>query len=389
MSGDLVERLSEGRSLLLKLGSQSYGVSDPNQHNFRGDLSAWPMELENQRVQFDLTWFGMASKSISTTYGPTGRISISGTSGVGELLPLPGGKWSLDIDFRADVLYDAIEGVLGLEETDPGLFEPPTERFRGRLRASLAEEDDQIDPRRPGFRVLSSDLEFTYVEGGLGWISTIRLPSSTIPPLAALSRAPVQGCPMGRKSERRVLMLRPFAFRDGPADTLHSGTSWGGQLNAAQAIWGSCCLQLDSESLRFIDDANLKNSSDPERIRQALPTGSDLAGIEVFLVNGIPSDGGGSTSSPGHLQAKVVMTNRNSGNPNLLAHELGHVLGGRHSGASTISHLWTGDPGTVLDPSNSPNSPNPSRNTLNNCRRARNPALVPTGSACCIPSTAV
>ncbi len=389
MSGDLVERLSEGRSLLLRLGSQSSGVSGSGQQNFRGDFSVWPMELESHRVQFDLTWFGMASKSISTTHGQTGRLSISGISGVGEFLPLPGGKWSLDMDFRADVLYDAIENVLGLEETDPGLFEPPTERFRGRLRASLAEEDGQADPRRPGLIVLSSDLELSYIEGGLGWISDIRLPSSAIPPLAALSQAPAPSCPMGRKSERRVLTLRPFAFRDGPNDALHSGTSWNGQLNAAKAIWGSCCLQLESEPLRFIDDADLKDSSDPERIRQALPTGSDLAGIEVFLVNGIPSDGGGSTSSPGHLQAKVVMTNRNSGNPNLLAHELGHVLAGRHPGASTVSPLWTADPGTVLDPSNSPSSPNPSRNTLNNCRRARNPALVPTGNACCIPSIVV
>lgn len=389
MSGDLIERLSAGRNLLLRLGSQSSGVSGSGQQNFRGDLSVWPMELGNQRVQFDLTWFGMACKSISTAYGPTGRISISGISGVGELLHLPGGKWSLDMDFSADVLYDAIENVLGLKETDPGLFEPPTERFRGRLRASLAEEDDQADPRGSGLRVLSSDLELTYVEGGLGWISNIRLPSSTTPPLAALSRAPAPGCPMGRKSERRALMLRPFAFRDGPDDALHSGTSWNGQLNAAQAIWGSCCLQVGSEPLRFIDDANLKTSSDSERIRQALPAGSDLAGIEVFLVNGIPSNGGGSTSSPGHLQAKVVMTNRNSGNPNLLAHELGHVLAGRHPGGSTASNLWTADPGTVLEPSNSPSSPNPSRNTLNNCRQARNPALVPTGNACCIPSIAV
>jgi len=389
MSGGLVERLSEGRSLLLRLGSQTSGVSVSSQQSFRGDLSVWPMELGDQRVQFDLTWFGMVSKSISTTHGQTGRLSISGISGVGECLPLPGGKWSLDMDLRADVLYDAIEDVLGLEETDPGLFEPPTERFRGRLRASLAEEGDPTDPRRPGMRVLSSDLELTYVEGGLGWISSIRLPSSTIPPLAALSRAAAPSCPLGRKSERRVLTLRPFAFRDAPNDALHSGTSWNGQLNAAKAIWGSCCLQLESEPVRLIDDANLKNSSDPGRIRQALPNGSDLAGIEVFLVNGIPANGGGSTSSPGHLQAKVVMTNRNSGNPNLLSHELGHVLGGRHPGASTVSHLWVADPGTVLDPSNSPSSPNPSRNTLNNCRRARNPALVATGNACCIPSIVV
>lgn len=386
MSQDLAEQLYKGRSLLVKLGNGAGGTGQPA---FRGDLAVSPMEgMDSQRIQVDLAWFGMASRSIWTNHGETGKLSISGLSGVGECTALGKGRWSLDVDLKADVLYDAIERTLGTEEVEPGLFESSTETFRGRLRASIT-EDPGDDSRNLAVKILFSDLELTYVEGGLGWISKIQLPASTLPPTAALSRPPVPGCPAGRNAGRRILRLKPFAFRDDPNDALHSGTSWQGQLQAAKAIWGSCCLQVEAEPLRFIDNPALKNSSNIDRIRRAVRLDADLEAIEVVLVNGVLSDGGGSTSHPGHLQAQVVITNRNDGNPNLLAHELGHVLAGGHPAEPSDSKRWAADPDTVLQPSNSPNLPNPGRNTLNNCRQARNPALVPTGNACCIPSIVV
>ncbi|HEV2843379.1 MAG TPA: hypothetical protein VG477_00920 [Thermoanaerobaculia bacterium] len=382
MSQDLAEELYKGRSLLVKLGNGA-GAGQPA---FRGDLAVSPMDgLSGQRIQVDLAWFGMASRSLWTNHGETGKLSISGLSGVGECTALGKGRWSLDVDLKADVLYDAIERALGTEEVQPGLFESSTETFRGRLRANITEAPGD-DPRNMAVQVLFSDLELTYVEGGLGWISKIQLPVSALPPTAALSRPPVPGCPVGRNAGRRILKLRPFAFRNDANDALHSGTSWPGQLQAAKAIWGACCLQVDAEPLRLIDNPTLKNSSSIQRIRNEIQSGESLETIEVILVNGVLPDGGGSTSHPGHLQAQVVMTNRNDGNPNLLAHELGHVLAGGHPAEPSNSKRWAGDPDTVLQPSNSPNLPNPSRNTLNNCRQARNPALITTGNACCIPA---
>jgi hypothetical protein len=387
MSPNFSEQLSAGRSLRLKLGDASTDGS--GQQALRGDLVVQPADTGAQRIVFDLSWLGMVSRSIWTRHGPTGKISIRGVAGQGECSLARNGNWTLNVELEVDVLYDAIEQRLGYVEVEPGLYESASETFVGVLRATLTEVEAAEGLTGSDLRVLVSDLDLSYAGGGLGWIPRLRLPPSASPPLAAVSRAPVPGCSPERRSGRKVLKLRPIAFRDGSNDPTHSGTSWNQQLAAAKGIWGSCCMDLEADALRLIDNPRLRRSSDSDRIRRAFSSEVALDGIEVFLVDAGFSGGGGSTFSPGHAQATVVMTNRNAGNPNLLAHELGHVLSGLHPGETPTSVSWVADAGTVLEPSNSASLPNPGQNSLRNCRQARNPALVLNGKACCISPAAI
>ncbi len=375
----IVDQLASGRRLLLDLGG-GFKISDRTQ-DYRGEIAFKLREGGGDPLVLDMTRLSVVSYGVMTSSGHTGKLSVCGIGGEATCTAEPGGKWSLTAEFKAEVLYRAIEDKLGFKEVDPGLLEPDTETFTGSLRATLAEQEGT------GVTLLYSDLELTYQEGGLHWIRQLRIPVSALPPTLSFSARAAPTCLLERRGVRRALKLRPFAFRTGPNGMNHTGTSWPAQFAAAKSIWGACCLNLESDALVVLDNVKLLNSDDPRVIVKALGQNGDLDGIEVFLVDRTLPEGGGTTLSGGSALAKVVMMNRNAGNPNLLAHELGHVFAGLHPGRSPVGNKWVADPGTVLEPSNSPNAPNPSLNTLNNCRRARNPALSPTGAACCIQPT--
>jgi len=107
--------------------------------------------------------------------------------------------------------------------------------------------------------------------------------------------------------------------------------------------------------------------------------------VEVILVNNdLAAEGGGASFSCTTALARIVMSNGNNGNPNLLAHEIGHVLGGLHPGDSQEEGFWVPEVGTVLDPSRSSHVPNPERNPASSRRQVRCAALTSTGEECCI-----
>jgi hypothetical protein len=182
---------------------------------------------------------------------------------------------------------------------------------------------------------------------------------------------------------RRQLKLRPVFFKTGANDPAPTGTSWNTQLAKAREIWGRCCLDLVEMPVHFVFDPALKVSQNAHQIRSAFEDPApDI--IEVFLVDSNLPSGGGATFSPGAGLAKIVITDRNAGNPTLLAHEIGHVLSLLHPESPPSPPSWIADPGTVLEPSGSPSRPSPERNTLLNCRKIDNAALVSTSASGCI-----
>lgn len=201
--------------------------------------------------------------------------------------------------------------------------------------------------------------------------------------LAALDApaAAIHGCPGQRR-----LRLQPHAFHEGdPAD--HSGTSWDAQLKEARAIWGGCCIDLVADPIQLHEIPELRRSDDVSTIRAlALGPRQQADRIDVFLVDSdLAGDGGGASFSPTTALARVIMSNQNAGNPFLLAHEIGHVLGGLHPGIPGHDGLWAGDNESILVPSGSNQTHNPfPKNTPRNCRQAKNDALIQTGAGCCI-----
>jgi|SRR4051812_29604910 len=379
----MADQLTSGRRLLLDLGRGGSRGSDPSQ-DYRGEMAFKLRENRGEELVLDMTRLSVVSYGVTTSRGPTGKLSVCGIGGEATCTAQGGGKWSLAADFKAEVLYRAVEDNLGFQEVEPGLLEPHTETFTGSLRATLAEQEGSGGQ---GVTMLYADLELTHYQGGLGWIRQLRFPVSVLPPTLAFSAVASPSCPLERRGVRRSLRLRPFAFRTGANGWSNIVTAWQAQFSAAKAIWGNCCIGLEADDPVALDNSKLANSDNPQVIVTALGQNGDLDGIEVFLVDSSLPEGGGTTMSGGSALAKVVMMIRNAGNPNLLAHELGHVLAGLHPGHAPVGNKWVADPGTVLEPSSSPNSPNPSLNTLSNCRRARNPALSPTGATCCIKPT--
>jgi len=175
--------------------------------------------------------------------------------------------------------------------------------------------------------------------------------------------------------ERKV-DLQPVFFRDSDTDKSPTGGSWARRLTSANSIWGKLGVVFNALSAIVRTDAANKTAavaSDADFL--ALVGMVDGAGVEVFLLdNPIASRGGAGTSSAGTSGAKIVMSDGGTSDT-LLAHELGHALLG-------VSHPPAGgDSNTIMEPSNSRDAANPTRNTIGNYNRITWPA---PGNILCI-----
>jgi peptidoglycan hydrolase-like protein with peptidoglycan-binding domain len=177
---------------------------------------------------------------------------------------------------------------------------------------------------------------------------------------------------------QRTVTVQPVFFRDSPTDPSPTGTSWATRFFQANVIWGKLGVNFTAGSPITLTDAVNKTAgtTDPEinRIRELRQS----TGIEVFVMdNDIPGWGGAVTFNLGSANAQTVMSDHGASNT-LLAHELGHVLGLGHPGM-----VPDADPGTIMEPSNSPAVANPTRNTLCNYARIIFPAR--RAETCLVP----
>lgn len=182
------------------------------------------------------------------------------------------------------------------------------------------------------------------------------------------------------------MKIRPVRLlsRVGDPKPTGAGAKAQTQLEAAQRIWGKCCINLEILEPYCHVDPDLKISGDPELVVRAL-SDPDENTIEVFFVDHrLKKYGGGATLSCGCNTASVVLTEYSDYNDNLLAHELGHVFAGVHPNPPIPStFFWEGDTDSVLEPILHINEANPDLNTLSNCRRADNPALTTVSPQLC------
>jgi hypothetical protein len=159
-------------------------------------------------------------------------------------------------------------------------------------------------------------------------------------------------------------------------------------LTAARKIWGKCCIDIvEILPPATIDDPDLKICGYPADVIETKLYKPIQNVIPIFFVAADFGLGGGYTDLDGSALAATVLTEYCEDNPNLLAHELGHVFDGDHPDADpkTTENDWIGDVCTVLKPTNSLSEKNPELNTLHNCEEAWNDAMTYTGYCCMKP----
>ncbi|HEX3526767.1 MAG TPA: hypothetical protein VH988_06850 [Thermoanaerobaculia bacterium] len=380
MRKKISEQIGERSSLLLKV------AGNLNANGFDGEVKFYIRGRTAGEITWELTRLGLVSPGISTSSGYTGKLSIQGLFGRGEMV-IDSGTWTCSGTVSTRVLYREVERQKGFEQIEPGRFHPDFETFEGTIQLSLEERERE---GLNSLEVTAGALSLQWLGGGLGWIPVLNVPldgqSFTLSSLSTAATGEILAvapCPSELRGERRQLKVRPIFFRASAADPSPTGGSWQTQLAKAQEVWGRCCIEILPQEAQYVVDGNLKTSTAVEVIWNRFDD-PDIKTVDVFFVDSILPNGGGASSSFGSSLAKIALTDRNAGNPTLLAHELGHILGGLHPGSRPDPPAWIADPGTVLEPSGSPNLPSPSLNTLGNCRRADNTSLISTGNGCCI-----
>jgi hypothetical protein len=163
----------------------------------------------------------------------------------------------------------------------------------------------------------------------------------------------------------RHVTLQPVFLRTDASDAAPTGGSWSRRFGPSNTIWNKLGVNFAGSSPVTVDAGALKNGGDSQADRNAIRALWTGSGVGVYFVkNDMPSVGGGGTA-PGGGGAPVISDNGAS--TTLLAHELGHTLG--------LKHPPTGaDDNTVMTPSGSIASDNPTRNTLGNYNRITWPA---------------
>ena len=330
------------------------------------DLVVKPGSTEVSVFRLGLTSPGAA---IGEEGASIGHFGLHGISGVGTLEQLDQGAWGLNLEFTGVQAYDALTRSVGRTYVPPDRFMAPMESVTGTLVGILRETGSGAER----VIVFSGTLSVNSLPGGqLGWVRSLQTTLNDNPVWPML---PADGKPLPER--RRRLKIRPISLLDRPDDPAPTGQNAPSQFDAARYIWGKCCIDLEILDPVYRVDSDIKTSGEPEVVMDSY-SDSNPNTIEVFFVdNRLPSYGGGATGSCGWNTASVVLTEHSDHNPNLLAHELGHVFAGVHPQPSSPStFFWEGEVNTVLQATLRPNEPNLDRNTLSNCLHAHNPALT-------------
>lgn len=215
-----------------------------------------------------------------------------------------------------------------------------------------------------------------YTPAPIIFVPPIPAPAPPAPPAFPVA-APQAIC-----SQRTLWMQRVF-FSDNAVQT---GDSSQQQMDSAEIIWGKACLAIaESDEPQTIANAGLAQSSAIATICAA--AAPPVGVIPIFFVdNDLANDGGGATILPGTPLARVVVSDHILGddgfgtlstNPALLAHELGHVLGGVHPNELPQITEWLGAMPSILEASGIPWQMASDRNPLENCVHAYNVAAQP------------
>jgi hypothetical protein len=333
------------------------------------------------------TSFGLAAASVRARQGPTGVITVLGRSGGGSLTGART-KFGARLDLECEINYESLDRAHGIDVEATCYYLPALEPAAALLTGELVTAGREPALVNARVRVVSAAGRFEELQAIEISAERLRL----IPLAAVLAKyrlgragewAPLEDANTDGniciQVNRRRLIIQPVGFRSSAADASPSGSTAATQLGEAQTVWTKSCVELQVKPMVVLTDATLKTSSDLTAIRNAY-TDADPAVIEVFFVaNSLPAVGGGSAGAIGVASCKPVIAEPNSGDPVLVAHELGHVLGLQHPGAGSNS-----DAGTVMAPTGSAMNPGTDLVTQFMCANISNPVLQTQATLCCL-----
>ncbi|MGA9581420.1 MAG: hypothetical protein WBR13_05570 [Allosphingosinicella sp.] len=365
-----------GRHLLIPIKSVAEIVTSSGTSETRvsGELVVELVGDAGRQRGVRLIRFGLAAGSVKAKRGSTGTITVLGDDSWGTARADAKGE-SLRLEIAGRLNYESLDRAR-VPDIDKGCYyRPAFEPCSTSIQLSLGNRRGILTGQRGRVVVVCAAGDFEEI-----FSISLDLADFEIRPIRDNegevhfdSNTPYDPC-IG--VNRRVLTCQPVAFRDNPGDPNPSGSTIAAQFATAQTVWEKACMDITVLPTVFVDDATLKVSDNLTAIRASY-TDPDPNVIEVYFVsNLLPMIGGGSAGAIGVASCKVVMAEPNAGNPVLLAHELGHVLGLLHPPGS--------DPGTVMQPTGGANNPGTPFVTYSMTQNIANPVLATTMTACCL-----
>ncbi|HEX3125730.1 MAG TPA: hypothetical protein VH394_00210 [Thermoanaerobaculia bacterium] len=375
---------SEGTQYLLQWDTTArIGTTAGEQESrVRGEAILEIFGDHETRKGVSLKRFGIAAASVRARSGKTGVITVVGTRGTGIFKPADS---SLRIELDGTINYESLDAAHQKNTAATCYYIPATEPCGAVIEGKLV-------VRGRTAVLAEARIQVACAAGDLGEIQSIviDLGKATLLPIPA-SRANYRDRKPGTNEDsnaddniciqvnKRRLTVQPVGFRTNAADPSPSGSTAAAQLGMAQTVWGKGCIEIQINPMTILTDATLKTSSDLNLIRASF-TDPDPNIIEVFFVqNSLPAQGGGQAGGIGLASCKPVIAEPNAGNPVLVSHELGHVLGLLHPGVGSNS-----DANTVMTPTGGANNPGVAFVTHFMCTNIANPVLQTLADLCCL-----
>ncbi|HXU33759.1 MAG TPA: hypothetical protein VN851_24575 [Thermoanaerobaculia bacterium] len=313
---------------------------------------------------FEVVDFGLLAPNISDL--DTGILSTRWVGG--EVTAQPeGADRVISLNGTIEVYYDSIGRESGFIYS-PAANDVRLPKWRplvGVLNLTLRERDAT---RFNEFIVVSGNGRFeafgSFIPGAIIKVISFNLAGQT-----------VMLVPPNRRQIRRV-RLRPVFFRDSENDVSPSGGNWTEQLEGVLRLWAIPELVIHPEPPRIVTQQGVKADEDDVEVISGLFTDPSYQIIEIFMVDG-DLGFGGFTIAAGAASAKIVLGKESVTNPQLLAHEFGHAVGGGHPRPPDDEPLWEATEGSVLEISEKFGGTNPDMNSDANRQRAANPVILP------------
>ncbi|MFN3980840.1 MAG: hypothetical protein ACK4SA_10710 [Caldilinea sp.] len=195
----------------------------------------------------------------------------------------------------------------------------------------------------------------------------------------------------------RFMHITPYFVITTPQDAQDFPPALQAWLEEANRIWGDKgCIRIEQQSHQQISESDLLQQTSTTNLLNAIRKWSQPPGgqLSLFIVNpsslSSASDDGGITDVRFQYQQgakimiieRIILASNAAPNTRILAHELGHALGGVHHNDNPQLVQWRGDDNSILTPSGAVHLLNPDRNTRHNCVSARHPALITPGHFC-------
>lgn len=175
----------------------------------------------------------------------------------------------------------------------------------------------------------------------------------------------------------RILCVQPVRIKASSTDANPTGAGFAFGMPGARTQWRKADVVFEARPWREIVDPDLKVASSDE-YQEIMRKVNVSDCIEMFFVENfspVDAHGGGAAWGGGLATGKVISSDGDGINFNLLAHELGHIMGLRHPWSAATGASQPGNYGTVICPSGWRRE-NPSVNSSGNQELLSNPLFT-------------